>query len=283
MIDLHTHSTCSDGSASPKLVCELAAQAGCSALSLTDHDTLEGIPAATAIAANLGIDFISGCEVSFRLPSAQSAHALAYFLTSGTPLGAELTRLRKNRVARNVEMVAVLQGLGMDITYDELVGEAGGEENAGRPHMASVMVRRGYASSIEEAFGMWLSAGRPAYVPRESLEATRLVELSRLSGSVVVLAHPLRTGLPALDLGSLVEYLAGIGFDGIEAYYSSYSPEERTWLTGLAGANSMIATGGSDFHGTYKPGIMVGIGKGDLDVPDSVLEQLVMRCRSYAG
>ncbi|MHB8263074.1 MAG: PHP domain-containing protein [Acidimicrobiales bacterium] len=283
MIDLHTHSTCSDGSASPKLVCELAAQAGCSAVSLTDHDTLEGIPAATAAAARLGITLVPGCEVSFRLPSSRSAHALVYFPASGTPLDAELFRLRKGRVARNREMVALLASLGMDIAYDELVGEAAGEESAGRPHMASVMVHKGYVGSIEEAFGKWLGAGRPAYVPRESLEAARLAELSKLSGSVVVLAHPLRTGLPASDLGSLVEHLAGVGFDGIEAYYSSYLPEERAWLAGLADANSLIATGGSDFHGTYKPGIMVGIGMGDLDVPDSVLEQLVMRCRSYAG
>ena len=283
MIDLHTHSVCSDGSSSPEQVCELAARAGCSALSLTDHDTLEGIPAATAAAARLGITLVPGCEVSFRMSPVQSAHALAYFLSSDAPLAMELARLRKSRVARNVEMVAVLQGLGMDISYDELIDEAGNEESAGRPHVASVMVRKGYAGNIEEAFGVWLGAGRPAYVPRELLGAGRLVELSRLSGSAIVLAHPLRTGLRDRELGSLVEQLAGEGFDGIEAYYSTYSPEERAWLVDLADAHSMVATGGSDFHGTYKPGIMVGTGTGDLHVPDSVLEQLVKRCQSYGG
>ena len=131
--------------------------------------------------------------------------------------------------------------------------------------------------SIPEAFDKWLGYGRPAYAHRTSLTAERLTKLAAESGSLVVLAHPLRIGLTKDELAVLVDYLSSIGFTGLEAYYSTYTPDERDSLAKLAANYDMVATGGSDFHGTYKPEISVGTGTGDLDVPDSVLEQLVAR------
>ena len=284
MIDLHTHSLFSDGSESPTRICELAYQAGCTTLALTDHDTLGGISEAREAGERLGIKLIPGCEVSFKLPvlaeystGQQSAHALVYFLDHNTPLDDKLSNIRKGRITRNISIVQLLNEHGMEISYAEIVAEAGNEETTGRPHIASVMMRKGYVQNISDAFDRWLGYGRPAYVPRTSLSAEQLAELASASNSLVVLAHPLRIGMPRDNLDVLVGYLSSIGFTGLEAYYSTYTPDERNLLARLAADYEMIATGGSDFHGTYKPGISIGTGTGDLDVPDSVAEQLMAR------
>ncbi len=277
MIDLHTHSTCSDGTDPPERIAELAAAAGCSAVALTDHDTLAGIGPARRRAEELGIRLVGGCEVSCAFGE-HSAHVLVYFVEDGEgPLQEELARLRHDRVERNRNLVRRLCDLGIPITYDELVAEASGEEGVGRPHVAAVLVRHGAAESIPDAFDRWLAEGRPAYVPKARVTPAEVADLARRSGAVTVLAHPLTLGLSASGLSSAVAELAEAGFAGIESLYGRYTRDQRAQLTELAHRHGLVATGGSDYHGTVKADLSVGTGQGDLRVPDDVLDELAAR------
>lgn len=276
MIDLHTHSTVSDGSEAPERIPELAAAAGCSAVALTDHDRVDGLGAAGARAAELGVELVPGCEISCERPVG-TMHLLVYFLDpGGGPLVDELARLQGSRDERNRRMANRLADLGLPVSYEEIVEEAGGS-GAGRPHVAAVLVRKGVVSTPQEAFDLYLAKGKPGYVDKLRLEPEPAVCLARHSGGVPVLAHPLSLGLEPPDLDSAVGELADAGLQGLEAVYGRYSNEEREGLASLAGRHGLVATGGSDFHGTYKPGLSVGTGEGDLDVPDSVLAELAER------
>jgi len=277
MIDLHTHSTCSDGTEPPERIPELAAAAGCSAVALTDHDTLVGLADARRRAGEVGVDLVPGCELSCVF-AGTSAHVLVYFVDDGDgPLQDELERLRQDRVVRNRRLIARLRELGIPITYDEVVAEASGEDSVGRPHVAAVLVRLGAADDIPDAFDRWLASGRPAHVPKARLSPAEAAQLASGSGGVAVLAHPLTLGLGPADLSSAVAELADAGFAGIEAFYGRYSPDQRAALTELAQRFDLVATGGSDFHGTVKQDLSVGTGQGDLRVPDDVIEQLAAR------
>jgi predicted metal-dependent phosphoesterase TrpH len=277
MIDLHTHSTCSDGTDPPERIPELAAAAGCTAVALTDHDTLVGLDAARRRADAVGVDLVPGCEVSCAFRDT-SAHVLVYFVEDGDgPLQDELGRLRDDRVGRNRRLVARLQALGIPITYDEVVAEAAGEASVGRPHIAAVLVRLGAAESVPDAFDRWLASGRPAHVPKARLTPAEAAALARGSGGVAVLAHPLTLGLGPTELAGAVAELAEAGFAGIEAVYGRYRPDERVALAQLAQRHGLVATGGSDYHGTVKTDLAVGTGQGDLHVPDDVVEALAAR------
>lgn len=268
MIDLHTHSTVSDGSDPPGRVAELAAAAGCSAVALTDHDRLDGLPAAGTRAAELGVRLLPGCEVSCRWDHG-NLHLLVYFVEPGEgPFQDELVELQRARDERNVRMA---EALGLD--YGELVAEAGGS-GVGRPHAAALLVRQGRAESIADAFERWLVRGRPGDIPRRTFSPARAIELARASGGVPVLAHPLSTRLDPGGLASAVRELAEVGLAGVEAVYGRYSPEERAGLAEVAAGAGLAVTGGSDYHGTYKPDLSIGVGRGDLDVPDALLDAL---------
>lgn len=285
MIDLHTHSNVSDGSEPPGRIPELAARAGCRAVALTDHDSLGGLAEAAAVAAEVGVELVPGCEVSCRKPKAPgggkvtgSVHVLCYFVEEGDgPLQDELRGLRADRRARNAALVDRLAELGVPVSWDEVVAEAGSEEGVGRPHFARVLVRHGAADDVDDAFGRWLADDRPAYVPKARLGADDVAGLARRSAGVAVLAHPLSLGLAPAALTSVVAELAEAGLAGIEAFYGSYLPDERRMLVDVAKRAGLVATGGSDFHGTFKPDLSVGTGRGDLDVPDDVLEALAAR------
>jgi 3',5'-nucleoside bisphosphate phosphatase len=294
VIDLHTHSTVSDGSEPPERIPEMAAAAGCSALALTDHDSLAGLDDARRAAERVGVRLVPGCEVSCRKPSVGgsavggstvggsavtgSVHVLVYFVEPGeSPLAGELAVLRGDRAQRNHRLRARLEELGVPVDYDAMVAEAGGEEGLGRPHFARALVRAGAARDIDDAFDRWLGDGRPAYVPKARLDPTDVIRLATASGGVAVLAHPLSLELGPAPLESLVAELAEEGLGGIEAVYGSYHPEQRRALRRMARRHDLVATGGSDYHGTFKPDLQVGTGTGDLDVPDSALDELVAR------
>lgn len=273
MIDLHSHSNASDGSDSPARIPELAAAAGCTAVALTDHDTLEGIPEARDRAVELGVELVAGCELSCEVRTG-TMHLLVYFVEPGEgPLQDRLAHLQEVREDRNKRMVDRLRQLGMDVTYDELLAEAGGR-GVGRPHAAAVLVRKGIVSSVQEAFERYLAKGKPGYVEKERLSPREAVRLAVDSGAKPVLAHPfsLRRTVDALE--SVVEELRGFGLAGLECLYSRYSPDEREALSRLAQRNGLVATGGSDHHGSYKPDLSIGVGTGDLNVPDRVLDDL---------
>lgn len=277
MIDLHTHSVVSDGTDAPERIPELAAAAGCRAVALTDHDSLEGLPAARERAGELGVELVPGCEVSCAFRG-RSVHVLVYFVEPGEgPLQDELLRLRHDRVARNRRLVERLGELGLPVGYDELVAESGGEEGAGRPHAAAILVRKGLAESVTDAFDRWLGEGRPAYVPKARVTPGEIARLAGRSGGVAVLAHPLSLELAPPELEAAVGELAGAGLVGLEAVYGRYRPEERRGLAALAARHDLVATGGSDYHGAMKPDLSVGTGTGDLRVPDEVLGRLAAR------
>jgi hypothetical protein len=282
MIDLHTHSVASDGSDSPGQLAALAAGAGLSAFSLTDHDTLAGLAEAKAAAEVVGVRLVPGCELACEVPTG-GMHVLVYFLDDGPgPLQDQLARLQAGRGVRNVGILGVLAEHGMDISVDEVMAEAG-DGSVGRPHIAAIMVRKGYVESFSEAFDLWLATGRPAYLGRDRLTAEETISLAHASGAVAVLAHPTTLGLNRDKAGEFIAGLAEAGLDGLECEYGRYPPEERAIWHALAGELGLCPTGGSDYHGVYKPDLALGTGLGDLCVPDELLEELERRRPASAG
>jgi 3',5'-nucleoside bisphosphate phosphatase len=278
MIDLHTHSAVSDGSDPPERIPELAAEAGCSAVALTDHDSLAGIGPARNRADQLGITLVPGCEVSCQPVGTGGMHVLVYFVDDDdSPLGAELVRLREDRRRRNLALADRLIALGVPITYPMVVAAAGGEAGVGRPHFAAAMVAVGAAESIDDAFARTLGNDRPGFVPKARLSGAEVAALAEASGGVAVLAHPYSLGLDDDGLARVVGGLAAAGFVGVEADYGRYSRRQRQALANLARRFDLVATGGSDHHGALKPDLRVGTGQGDLKVSDKVLDKLESR------
>ncbi len=272
-VDLHLHSTASDGTDAPAEVVRRAVTAGLSTIALTDHDTLAGVGEAHVEAVRLAIGFVPGTELSVVWPTG-TMHMLVYHLTPGPgPLQDELAGLRDGRDVRNTRILAKLAELGAPISPEAVEAEAGGGV-VGRPHIAAVLVARGHADSISDAFDRFLARGRPAYVERTRLDAATAVDLARRSRAVPVLAHPHTIGVAAADYETAFRELAAAGLAGIECHYSEYPPELRTHLAELCERLGLIATGGSDYHGRYKPDIAVGFGRGDLVVPDEVVDRL---------
>lgn len=272
MIDLHTHSTVSDGSDPPERIPELAHAAGCRAVALTDHDRMDGVTAAATRAAALGIELVSAVEISCEHRG--TMHLLVYFLDLGAgPLQDELVRLQDARDHRNRRMAELMARLGLPVTYEEIMIEAGGM-GAGRPHIARILVNKGVVTTIQEAFDVWLAKGRPAYMDKDRLSPEIAVRLAVESGAVPVLAHPFSLGLSPAETEATIVELGGHGLAGVEAIYGRYPAEDRAAVAELARRHGMVATGGSDHHGTYKPDLQVGIGRGDLHVPYSVLDEL---------
>jgi len=270
-IDLHIHTTASDGSLSPQEVVTCARRAGLAAIAITDHDTVEGVRDILSHGLPADLSFISGVEISSLPPapyrSKGSFHILGYGIDPDSPpLVEALESLRLQRETRNPQMISRLNDLGMDITLAEVAAEAGGAV-VGRPHMASIMVRKKWVASVSEAFDRYLATGRPAYVEKGRIDFENAVSLIRAAGGLPVLAHPVTVGLSPGDLKGLLKSLAGLGLAGVEAYYSTHSPELTRFLLGCAESLGLVVTGGSDFHGAYKTGINLGVGRGDLHVP----------------
>jgi len=276
MIDLHTHSSRSDGSDPPERIPELAARAGCTAVALTDHDRLDGVDAARCRGQELGIEVVGGCEVSCTTAFG-TLHLLAYFVEEDDgPLHSELERLQRWRSERNARLAARLAELGLPVSLEEMEAEAGGV-GVGRPHVAAILARKGIVSSIQEAFDEWLGDGRPAHVERPRLGVAEAIRLVRASGGVAVIAHPLSLRLEPRQLDQAVQEMAAEGIAGLEAIYGRYTAAEREMLSALAVRHDLVVTGGSDYHGTYKPDLQVGVGRGDLVVPAGVLSDLDAR------
>ncbi len=273
MIDLHVHSSVSDGTDAPDEIARLAAEAGCTAIALTDHDSLEGVWPAQRSCESRGVDFAPGCEISCEW-SRGSLHVLVYFVEPGEgPLQDALVDLQRARLERNEAMARRLASMGLPVSYDEILAEAGGR-GVGRPHAAAVLVRKGLVGSVQEAFDKWLAKGKPAHVDKARLAPDTAIRLARDSGGVPVMAHPHTLHVEPSELESAVSELASTGLGGLEAAYSEYSPDERERLSRVARRQNLAITGGSDYHGRYKPGLSIGTGRGDLSVPDEYLDRL---------
>lgn len=272
-IDLHLHTTHSDGSQAPAEVVRLAHEAGVSALAITDHDITTGLPEALAAGQELGIEIIPGIEISSRHGESE-LHVLGYFLKwEDAQLNERLVTLRESRHRRNPKIVELLQAAGIDITYDEVRAVAG-SDSVGRPHIARVLMDKKVVTTAKEAFDRFLAEGKAAYVPRDLPAPVDAIRWIKDAGGLAVLAHPTWVKTTEGTLTDLARQLKEQGLDGVEVHYSSHTPRQtRTYLS-LAKQLGLLVTGGSDFHGMTKPDIEVGIGKGSLHVPDHLLPKL---------
>ena len=276
-IDLHTHTTYSDGSATPEELIALAGAKRARAVAVTDHDTVAAIVAARTAAERVGIEFVAGIEISAEY-SPGTMHILGYCIDDeSVTLAAKLGELKEAREKRNPQIADRLRSLGFDISYDEVV-QVARNQVVGRPHFARLMIEKGYVASIQEAFDRFLEKDAAAYVEKARLSPAESIALIHEAGGVAVLAHPYQLKLPSHEeLDQLVGELAGFGLDGIEAVYSRHSVAERASYSEVAARHSLLVTGGSDYHGSYKPDISIVTGLGDLDVPYGLLELVKAR------
>ena len=273
-VDLHSHSTASDGTEKPAALVLRALDIGLTTLALTDHDTQVGVADAAAVAKGTELELIPGTELSLDYDLG-GMHLVVLWLSPGSgPLQDRLEDLRLGRDQRNAAIALKLAELGIDVTIEEIEEEAGGG-TVGRPHIAAVMMRKGYVESQEEAFESFLTAGGRAYVSRPRLTPEEAIRLARESGAVPVLAHPHTLAINrAAEMEDLLHRLVRAGLVGLEANYAGYRRHEREGYTDLARRFGLLPSGGSDYHGAYKPGLELGTGYGDLAVPESVVEGL---------
>ena len=273
-VDLHAHSTASDGSESPAAVVGLAVRAGLSAVALTDHDTLEGIEEAREEAGKAGIELVPGAEIACQW-NRGGLHIVVLFLEPGPgPLQDRLAEFRAGRESRNRAISRRLDEIGIDIHHEEVLAQAG-DGSVGRPHFAALLVAKGYVPDIPTAFREYLGSNGVAYATRPLLPPEEVIRLARRSGGVPVVAHPHTVGLnTAEEYAATFRRLAGYGLVGVECHYGEYPAETRRRLEETVRSFGLLPSGGSDFHGSYKPGQRVGVGRGDLAVPDRFLEDL---------
>ncbi len=283
-IDLHIHSTASDGTYAPADLLRMAVRLGLNAIAITDHDILEGSRLALGGAVPAGLELISGVEISVNAPAdgpvEGSMHVLGYGIDLDDPaLNAALAELRDARNRRIPAIVTRLRDLGVEIALDDVLEQAGGGA-PGRPHVASVLVRIGAARDIDDAFQKYLAGGRPAYVDKYRLDCRRAFDLIRGAGGVPVLAHPfLIRSRREHWMGPLLRRLTEIGLMGVEAYYPKHPPEIVELIKTEAREYGLLITGGSDFHGQLTPGVQMGRGFGDLFVPAELFDALKAACR----
>ena len=274
-VDLHCHSTASDGTLSPTQVVELAVSSGLSALALTDHDTIGGVVEAGEAARKAGLDFLPGIEIRCEGPRPATMHLLGYGVDPHRPVLLDLTtRLIDGRNDRNPRIIRKLNEMGVAITMAEVEAEAGGDV-VGRPHIAAVLVRKGYASSTKQAFDKFLGQGGAAYFDKERLPPKQAMGLIRQSGGVAVLAHPvqLRTENDA-QLERIVKDLKDVGLVGLEVIHSDHDAALMEKYSKLADRYGLLKTGGSDFHGSNKTEINLGVANGRR-IPREFFDALV--------
>ena len=267
-VDLHIHSTASDGRFNPEEIVRKAAERGLTVIALTDHDTIDGIASALeAVKCYPGLRVIPAVEISTDVPTGE-VHVLGYFIDyTDAELKNTLVRFRNSRVGRAQGMVAKLAALGVNIDWSR-VQEIAGDGSVGRPHIAQAMLEKGYINSIKEAFVKYISRNGPAYVEREKMTPVEVVELVLRANGLPVLAHPFTVGDPE----ALVIELKAAGLVGMEVYYGGYTTDEIDRLLGLADKYNLIVTGGSDYHGLDDSSEIL---MGSANVPESSAEQLI--------
>ena len=279
-IDLHLHSTASDGTLSPSEIVAHSASvikktSSPVVIALTDHDTVSGIPSFLETAGKYGelLKAIGGVEISSDYHGTE-IHILGYGIDpKNEKLLSRLEMFRKSRDERNTRIIEKLQLAGMDISLSDLPCANPGETVA-RPHIARALLKKNYVSSVKEAFELYLGEGKPCFVPRILPDFKEAVSLIQESGGIAVLAHlMLYKSLNAAQKSALVAELKEAGLTGIETYYSTYTPVEEAYVESLAKKYGLILTGGTDFHGQTKPEISLFSGKGNLEIPDWILPE----------
>ncbi len=244
MIDLHSHTTASDGQHSPEELLSLAHRAGVTVLSVTDHDTVDGLERAEAAALTHGITLVPGIEVSAFIHG-KEVHVLGHFVRRQEPRLARFSELlRTERYARMEQMLEKMRGLGYPVRMEEVLDLAQ-DAHLGRPHLARVLVEKRYSTSVKEVFDRWLGEGKPACVPRFKFSAQEAIELIRSAGGSATVAHPAVSRMDKWDLSRMKE----AGLVGLEVHHADHDPGTRQRLTGWAQELELVMTGGSDFHG----------------------------------
>jgi 3',5'-nucleoside bisphosphate phosphatase len=275
-IDLHLHTLASDGRLTPEELVRLAHERGVGRMAVTDHDTTDAVPVATAEGRRLGVEVIPGVELGTDSESGD-LHMLGLFLDyEDATFQATMARFREGRITRARETVAILNRLGCDRISYERVREIAGEASIGRPHVAAALLEAGYVSTMPEAFDRYLGDDGPANVPREKFSPPEAIELIHSVGGLAVVAHPCE----GKGQTHMIPDLAKAGLDGLECYYQGYDRERVDGLVALARAHGLVPTGGSDFHG---PGFKTGRDLGGPPVPWETVERLRAAAGERAG
>jgi hypothetical protein len=286
LIDLHTHTTVSDGGDSPRALVRKAAAAGLSAIAVTDHDNEGGCDDAVDEGRKHGVEVIRGVEISCDVDALRSSglrpaarptmHLLGYFIpVKDNPLSASLAELQDARANRNRHMVERLNELGIPVTFEEVEAEAGGPgSQIGRPHFAAVLVRHGAVPDYQRAFDDYLAKGAKAYISRRLYKPAEATRLMIEAGVVPVLAHPFTLFLGTGDLERFVDGLIEAGLRGIEGYHGDLPLEDQAPYQELGVGKGLVVSGGSDYHGDMRPDRSMPGGKHGVVVPDETLDEL---------
>ncbi|MGQ9645562.1 MAG: PHP domain-containing protein [Thermodesulfobacteriota bacterium] len=273
-VDLHLHTTASDGVMTPAEIVNYAKKRGLLAIAITDHDTIEGVEEALLEGEKIGFEVIPGIEISAE-HSPGSMHLLGYFIDIHCPLlKKRLEYLQKARAERNPKIAERLNQLGIDISLEEVLKASGGGQ-LGRPHFAQVLIEKGYVRSFQEAFEKFLKKGAPAYVEKMRFSPEESIHFIREASGVAVLAHPKTLQVDGYsELESLILRLVREGLRGIEVYYPEHSGAEIAQYKALAEKHGLLITGGTDYHGIEKNGLEIGVGRGDMNLPYWIVENL---------
>jgi predicted metal-dependent phosphoesterase TrpH len=277
-VDLHAHSTASDGSLAPGELIGYALRKKAAALALTDHDTLEGLEEALQAGEALGLEVIPGLEISAEY-SRGTMHILGYYIDrTHSGLNQDLNILQEARKTRNPRIIGKLQALGFPVAWEEIDSQVTGQ--IGRPHIAQILLKRGLVSSLDEAFQKYLTKGASAYVDKFRFSPDKAIDMIQKAGGIAVLAHPFSLNCPSLkDLYDLVKELKDCGLQGMEVLYPKHTEEQTRDYFSLVKELKLLYTGGSDFHGNNKENTDLLTGRGDLRVPYSIVEDL-KSCRA---
>ena len=251
----------------------MAQNVGVTALAITDHDITDGLPETYHAASAFNIEVVAGIEISSRFQGKET-HILGYFVNWQDPtFQSRLRHLRESRHARNPAMISKLNQLGLSLTYEDVKAVAG-HGSIGRPHIAEVLLAKGYVTSMKDAFDRYLGEGAAAYVPRELPDASEVISWIREVGGIAVLAHPTWVRKGKEDLKLFCKALKERELQGLEVFYSTHTARQTSEYLNLAKQLDLATTGGSDFHGLSKPDVSVGVGRGNLKVSMKLLENL---------
>ena len=273
-IDLHVHTTASDGTFTPEEVVREAARLGLAAVAITDHDTAAGYLRAAAEGERCGLEVVPGIEISTKFRAA--VHILGYYIDTSSPaLDEVLEWMHRDREERNIKLCAMLRESGVDVDIERMHARFG--DLVGRPHFAEIMIENGMARDMNDAFERLLNKNKPFFIPRQFLSIERSIEIIREAGGIPVLAHPFQYRLDDAALRELIEHCMESGLEGIECRYTGYDEDMCAYLEALAAEYGLVRTGGSDFHGEHKRDIRLGEGRGELSVPFAFLEELKAR------
>ncbi|MEI6856920.1 PHP domain-containing protein [Psychrilyobacter sp.] len=271
MIDLHMHSTFSDGTLTPTQLVELAKNNNIEVMAITDHDNVDGLKEGRLEAEKVGITFVNGIEVSANFLS-KDIHILGYLLNlEDEAFLGWLKNLQEKRHDRTLEMLKKLSKLGIEISLAEVEGEVLGNV-IGRPHIAKMIIKKGFAATMNEVFDRYLGDGKPAYVPKVGVDMVEVVKKLKANGAVVILAHPHLISHSDDTVVNIIDKLVKNGLDGLELYYPNIDIKKRKKLLKKAKKKEFILTGGSDFHGLHRAGIDLGTGEISIEVFQKMVE-----------